>query len=740
MATETKLRRPVGRVVVAILLSPLVVRAMLISEDNLRVRAGDLRGLALDLAVSLLTVIMILFVLRIKSWGRLAASALIIIWCLINFANYEHIRELGAMANLTYAGYIADPTFFFGSGLASSHPVVFALVVIASCLALWVSPRYSRIGQSLPWLALAIIVFGAFVLMPYDRRLSEWRQTNVVVAQAARLVDAASEGTNPRLTLHRTVQADFSGTPTINQSPRASNVLLIVLEGVSGVYLPSLRDRHRETNPISMLRLDQIAEKGLSWSTFINHQRQTNRGEYAILCGDYPKLVGGGQPKMTELIGAGRLDCLPAILQESGYLTAYLQAAPMSFMLKDQFMPQAGFETAEGDSIFKNPYHRNHWGVDDLSFFETSIEKLKQLQDQERPWFLTLLTVGTHHPFNAPRDFQSTYEYGSDGWAMDYLDRAVGFFIQELEKLGVLNDTLVLITSDESREKKPYASDEASMLSQSWGFLIVLTPAGDSGVVDEPFMQLDLPISILDYLDLPDSAGRLGGRSIFRRYSTTRDLLWGNTYLDLAAGLSSSGELVFCDGAFRTCSGAQLTNTTLYSPGIELSSVDPQEVSWLQRGVEESRSATAVAISDREFFLIRPGSTPVVEGSSAQLIFGGQFLTIPAGVRADVEIDVELAGPRGGALDFSHDVIIFREQQYLRAGRLSVGQSVRIQYTVVAETALDDVELRLWIENPNTGGLEIVTRIASIKLSPAQSDAPPFGLTEYKFQISGIRE
>lgn len=278
------------------------------------------------------------------------------------------------------------------------------------------------------------------------------------------------------------------------------------------------------------------------------------------------------------------------------------------------------------------------------------------------------------------------------------------------------------------------------MLSQSWGFLIVLTPTGDTGVVDEPFMQLDLPISILDYLNLPDSAGRLGGRSIFRRYSTTRDLLWGNTYLDLAAGLSSNGELVFCDAAFRTCSGAQLADTSLYSPGIELSSVDPLSVGWLQRGVEESSSAGVAAIDDREFLFIEPGSTPVMEGSSAQLIFGGQFLTIPAGVRADIEIDVELLGPKGGALDFSHDVIIFREQQYLRAGRLGVGQTVSIQYTVVAETVLDGVEFRFWVENLNANGLEIVTKNAGIKMSPAQSDAPPFGLTEYEFQISGIGE
>jgi len=737
--TDTKLRWPVGRVAGAILLSPLVVRAMLIAENSLKVRVGDLRGIALDLAVSLLTVIVVLFVLRFKPWGRPAASALVVIWCLINLANYEHIRELGAMARLTYAGYAADPTFLFGSGLASSHPVLFSLVVIASCLALWVSPRYSRFEQSLPRLAPAIVIFGAFAAIPYDRQLSEWRQTNVVAAQLVRLIDTTSEQDNPQVTLQRTVQTDLSGESTISPAPRASNVLFIVLEGVSGVYLPSLRDRHGETNSISMLGLDRIAERGLSWSTFVNHQRQTNRGEYAILCGDYPKLAGG-EPKMTELIGAGRLDCLPTILQDYGYATAYLQAAPMSFMLKDQFMPQAGFEIAEGDTYFENPYHRNHWGVDDLAFFETSIGMVEHLQQEDRPWFLTLLTVGTHHPFNAPQSFQSTYERGSDGWAMDYLDRAVGSFIQELEELGMLDDTLVLIASDESREAKPHASDEASMLSQSWGFLIVLTPSGDSGVIDEPFMQLDLPISILDYLDLSDSAGRLAGRSVFRRYATTRDLLWGNTYLDLVAGLSSSGDLVFCDGAFQNCRGAQLNGATLYSPTIGLSWVDPVEVSWLRRGVEESRSAAAAVIDDREFLFIRPGSTPVIEDSSGQLIFGGQFLTIPADVQADVDIEIEILGPKAGALNFSHDLVIHDQQQYLRTGRLEVGQTVKIQYTIVTRTTYEGVHFRFWVEGYNTTGLEVVTNNASIKMSPARSHAPPDGLTEHEFRIFGAEE
>jgi hypothetical protein len=278
------------------------------------------------------------------------------------------------------------------------------------------------------------------------------------------------------------------------------------------------------------------------------------------------------------------------------------------------------------------------------------------------------------------------------------------------------------------------------MLSQSWGFLIALTPSGDSGVVDEPFMQLDVPISVLDYLDFSDPSSRLGGRSVFRTYSTTRDLFWGTTSLDLVAGLSSAGELAFCDGAFRSCRGTQLADRTLFSPGIELSSLDPVTVGWLQRGVEESKWAHAAAFEDREVFLIQPGSTPLREGNSLQFVFGGQFLRIPAGVQADVEIEMELVGRKGGAVSFSHDLILDRRQQYLRTGRLGVGQTVRIRYSMVSQVDYEGVEIRFWVEAVNMSGLEVVTKTARIKmLSPGTSDLP-YGLTEYEFQITEVEE
>ena len=45
---------------------------------------------------------------------------------------------------------------------------------------------------------------------------------------------------------------------------------------------------------------------------------------------------------------------------------------------------------------------RTLWGVDDRAFFAGARRLLEELREEPEPWFLTLLTVGTHHPYVVP--------------------------------------------------------------------------------------------------------------------------------------------------------------------------------------------------------------------------------------------------------------------------------------------------------------------------------------------------
>ena len=59
-----------------------------------------------------------------------------------------------------------------------------------------------------------------------------------------------------------------------------------------------------------MPRLDDLARGNLSFTHFFTLQRKTNRGVYALLCGDLPNLAGG-LPKMSAYPEDGRAH-LPA--------------------------------------------------------------------------------------------------------------------------------------------------------------------------------------------------------------------------------------------------------------------------------------------------------------------------------------------------------------------------------------------------------------------------------------------
>ncbi len=71
-------------------------------------------------------------------------------------------------------------------------------------------------------------------------------------------------------------------------------------------------------------------------------------------------------------------------------------------MSKDLFMPKIGFSQVYGEEWFSQAYARNQWGIDDRAYFEQSLQMLRTLQAERKPWFLTLLTVGTHHPYIVP--------------------------------------------------------------------------------------------------------------------------------------------------------------------------------------------------------------------------------------------------------------------------------------------------------------------------------------------------
>ena len=113
------------------------------------------------------------------------------------------------------------------------------------------------------------------------------------------------------------LSADLTGAPRVDLPGDAANVLLIVLEGVSGAFLPSLTQGRDWESNVVMSKLDELRQRGMLYTSFMTQQRQTNRGTYSLLCGDLPKL-DSSMPRMSDIANRGlSVDCLPRVLAEA---------------------------------------------------------------------------------------------------------------------------------------------------------------------------------------------------------------------------------------------------------------------------------------------------------------------------------------------------------------------------------------------------------------------------------------
>jgi len=444
-----------------------------------------------------------------------------------------------------------------------------------------------------------------------------------------------------------------------------------------------------------MPKLDALARRHILFTGVISHQRQTNRGEYGILCGDYPKLLTD-QSKMTEQVYGRARKCLPAVLRAEGYATAYIQSAPLGFMLKDQFMKKIGFEKLIGDPWFKRSYARTDWGVDDKAFFEQALGPVVELHDAERPFFAMMLTVGTHHPFTVPdmaaADGTGTRQERAFRWA----DDAITQFLRQLRRRGVLRDTVVIITSDESAGLGQAAEPVQRLVSQSWSFAIVMLPEPQSKRIDTLYAHVDTALSVTDLLGMEGPARHFVGRSWFRNYETPRRLFAGNTYARRVIMWEPSGSAVVCDESFRRCLRSVPTDDLVFGPERRSEPASPRERQLVAEVARLTRSGRRDLTKAGGIDLLTEKKVlaPAVDGK--KLLMGGQYLRVPGGTTLRVDLDLEVVG-EDVEVEFRQDVFLDGYAKFVREGvQLRDGQRWRLSYEIGVPSDASQLVVQLY--------------------------------------------
>ena len=490
-----------------------------LSRHGLTEPAGLLSDCAIGLAVYLLAL----------STPRIVRLLPLLLWGLFQAGSQELHAAMQRLPSWQDLQYLADPAFIGNSaaGLHLAYPGYAALLIVSATAAALVKGR--RPGRTIlvagP-IAIAMLLAAQSYVSGRDNEGSIASRYNPLHWFIS---DAAATSFQPKPTAMTAAdlppslrQLDLSGTSLLQGRGRARNVLIVVLEGIPGLYLPEIRKAFSIADgPYQMEGLAATTTDATLVPDFVAHSHQTIRGLYSMLCGDFSKFSYDMSKAFELQYNPQRAgECLPAQMAVNGWETHYLQGAGLSFMGKDQVMPNIGFQQVHGNEWFSEPDpYPFMWGKTDPVFFRGARNYIADLQRGDKPWMLTLLTVGTHQPYAAPDDIVARYPNRMIA-TVAILDQAVAEFLRGIKEDGVLEDTLVIVTSDESH------GDDIGEWVSSWGLMAILAPESRElpRIKGGSYGLVDIQASIHDYLGIPAPSSIIG-RSMFREYKQPREMI-----------------------------------------------------------------------------------------------------------------------------------------------------------------------------------------------------------------------
>jgi arylsulfatase A-like enzyme len=447
--------------------------------------------------------------------------------------------------------------------------VFFPVAVALGSLALVLGR--SRAFQVTLWVWLTLMVFAVLLLFPelngyaslllaagIAYRLTgmlKERQSAVLrwarrLGPATALIVVASSVAVPRL---RAVRERATVAALPSPPAGAFNVLLVILDTVRADWL-SMYGAVDSTTP----KLAEWAKRGVVFEQAYSTSSWTTPSHGSLFTGQYPSVHGASFSSSLD----ARHTTIAEVLQQRGWatggFTANLIATTIESGLAQGFVHYEDYqnsfeEIAKSTTISQAHNVLRFWSTlrdgrsllaaarafgrtdftprltedahDDKPGSEVR-ESLAHWLDglpAGRPFFAFVNFFDAHAPYRPPQPYRALFNEGKrdvDRYrgALRYLDDEVDLLLRDLERRGVLDETIVIVTSDHGEQfgEHEQSAHANSLYRQVLHVpLFVLAPRGaPAGIrVTRQVTGRDIPATILDLLAAPTDSS-IAGQSL----------------------------------------------------------------------------------------------------------------------------------------------------------------------------------------------------------------------------------
>jgi arylsulfatase A-like enzyme len=368
---------------------------------------------------------------------------------------------------LLFGGFVGASFFFYIGDTGGMQGSILDLIrwpVILMFLGVLVLHRF--LDQRLPkWLALtsrrAKIITGVLVSVslfvefapPLDE-YHEQRQHPVIkltrstfeAQRTGHLDDGPTSAPRSNFDYHSQFDGEEAPVPELPELPSGEKFNIVMLS-MESTGTRSMAREGAETMPF----FQELRKDGLSFTEFFAPVPFSIKAIFAYHSGHYP--VASMAP-ITSTRPRVPIKALPEYFREHGYRTALFHGGKFSFTNKLNFLSDRGYDVLyDAESIPNRTEHeRVWWGIDDKAIFSYAKTFIEQ---SEEPFYIQLIPVLVHHPYNLLERKSWDYEYGESKRDIDkyhalvrYEDALLEDFVQFLKDKGLYDNTIIIAFGD----------------------------------------------------------------------------------------------------------------------------------------------------------------------------------------------------------------------------------------------------------------------------------------------------